>query len=142
MELQTIFTQVIQHLVRQDDVSLLSDEDTCAYRGGGGDTKCAVGYLISDKYYDEVIESNNLNSEEVVYCLTKTIGKLDESALQMLRELQNVHDFAYNYLVSGIRSDVKGQATVVKRDVELIATHFDLIVPRAFYDWLAKYAGQ
>ena len=141
MELQTIFTQVIQHLVRQDNVSLLCDEDTCAYRGAGG-AKCAVGYLISDKHYDDIIESNNLNSEEVIYSLTNTIGKLDEPAIEMLRELQNVHDFSYNYLVSGIRRDTTSPSEVVRRDVELIASHFDLIVPRAFYDWLAKYERQ
>lgn len=141
MELQTIFTQVIQHLVRQDRPSFLEDEDdVCAYRGGDG-AKCAVGYLISDKHYDKVIEHNNLNSEEVVHSLTDTIGELDETKIEVLSALQMVHDFPYSHLMMGIRNDAASPAKVLIHDVEDIAAKYNLIVPRAFYDWLAKYEG-
>lgn len=138
MELQTIFTQVIQHLARQDHAAILSDEDSCAYRGAAG-TKCAVGYLISDRNYSERIENHNLEADDVLYALTRTIGQVDPKAIDMLKALQQLHDSAYQYLTTFQKHEAVSYVKSVRREVENIAAYYDVIVPRAFYDWLAKY---
>lgn len=80
---QEIIETVCTALDKQGARSL-NTKGECVYRGAGG-LKCAVGVLIPDGEYCESLEG------ELTMDLLDATG-LDESHLDLLLELQNVHD--------------------------------------------------
>ncbi len=92
MELQTIFNQVCQHLVRQGRAAMEHNTGgSCRYRGACG-TRCAVGYLIADKHYDNHIEGGGMARESVQDVVIATIGDISDEACRLLAACQNAHD--------------------------------------------------
>jgi hypothetical protein len=82
---QEIFDKVAAHLLTQK--TRASGEFTCMYRGKNN-TKCAVGCLIPDEFYDRNLE--NLPARLLVQ---KEVMKLaTPSAQDILYKLQVIHD--------------------------------------------------
>lgn len=138
MELQTLFNMAVQHLVRQDQASMLDDDPTvCAYRGEGC-TKCAVGYLVSDSNYTERMEEKPCDEAVVLDALENTLNaELSDTHVQMLIDLQRLHDNQYHKML-----DNPEHSTIelfVKR-VQAIAGEYGLIIPRAVNDYVQTKA--
>ncbi|AAM28362.1 hypothetical protein [Vibrio phage VpV262] len=140
MELQTIFNMVLQHLARQDHGA--SDfEHGCAYRAEGG-RKCAVGYLLSESAYHDDVEGEVIGDEHINAAVEESIGELPYGGYNVLSRLQTLHDGDYDMVCSGEEvSGMSKERRVLRMvsAVEELADAFDLIVPRAFYDWIKKY---
>lgn len=90
---EDIFEYVTSCLIKQGDKSILGGEDEnygCAYRGINN-TKCAVGHLIDDLYYDNIIENLTIYDDRVQrrVKLSLPLWELNED---MLSKMQNVHD--------------------------------------------------
>lgn len=136
MELQTIFNMTIQHMLRQDKASINEDDDTmCMYRGSGG-TKCAVGYLISDQHYADCLEELPYDEPLVTeaVCDTLRLDELSTDQLRLLANLQSLHDRHYQKMLE--HPPVYAEKFV--KGVQAIATSFELILPRAVNDYIAK----
>lgn len=98
-QLRAVFNTVRDHLLKQ--AVQAKDGGTCMYRGPNG-TKCAVGCLIKDEHYTPEIEGlgvvtlvigNQAPRDEMLRtALTASIGPLSSEMLNLLEELQNVHD--------------------------------------------------
>lgn len=110
---QQIFDTVSKHLLRQRERSMgmmewtnrpqaLPPDIICMYRGYDG-KKCAVGALISDRVYCDVIEGVYLDAYEKGYsadalCALKQvlyesgIDLSDEDTARLLTDLLRVHD--------------------------------------------------
>lgn len=95
MTKQEIFDRVARHLLAQGKraVAMMDDgEEQCRYRGEGG-TKCAVGCLIADEAYSSAIEGKTAGTILVRDALRDSgVDMSDESTVDMLRALQEVHD--------------------------------------------------
>lgn len=105
---QEIFDKVVTHLFAQG-VQSLNKYNECQYRGQNG-TSCAVGCLIPDEEYDARLEyrgvrslgimADSIRSEKYDY-KTPFIDSLDEKqnedALNLLLDLQFVHDHSTNW---------------------------------------------
>jgi glycerol dehydrogenase-like iron-containing ADH family enzyme len=87
--LQEVYDTVKAHLLRQNTRSLINR--TCAYRGAHG-AKCAVGVLIQDAYYDKDIEGCAAFNSEVIKALRASDIPTDEETMEMLFQLQMIHD--------------------------------------------------
>lgn len=92
MTAQEIFDKVTAHLRKQGKASVDID-GSCAYRGEGG-TSCAVGCLIPDEMYDEMMEGGAVHAEEPKYPeLYKAIDVLGlRGNVGLLTSLQRAHD--------------------------------------------------
>lgn len=95
MEAQEIFDTVATHLFKQGRRAVRGcAEVVCAYRGVGG-LKCAVGVLIPDQLYTEMMEGSTV------------FGLLDDSEWELpewmadnrslLWDLQGAHDVTRNW---------------------------------------------
>lgn len=95
---QEIFDFVANHLLTQNARSMLPDNVTCAYRGGGG-LMCAVGCLITDEAYHEGLEVNAANDPFVSIALQESGVVFSENTMKLLLELQSIHDSEeYSYI--------------------------------------------
>ncbi len=74
----------------------------CAYRGEN-DTKCAIGILIADEYYDKTFEGigisplglEAISSKEMILrgAIAKSLGRsLDKNDLSFFGAMQYIHD--------------------------------------------------
>jgi len=97
-----VFDYIQNHLLTQNSKSqkiISQDEDgevtesTCLYRGDN-DTKCAVGSIISSKYYRKIIEGLMVDDPLVIEVLEKSLPnwKITKNNLEMLTDLQITHD--------------------------------------------------
>ena len=90
---QEVFDKVAKHLLTQGGRCGITDgegEFHCKYRGPKG-TKCAVGCLIDDAYYDEDIEGVGIKTHDNVYqAVCDSVGF--EPDRDMLVDLQDLHD--------------------------------------------------
>ncbi|MFG1501661.1 hypothetical protein ABMA70_15740 [Halobacteriovorax sp. XZX-3] len=144
MELQTIFNMVLQHLARQNQAAMNPETEGCAYRGGEN-TKCAVGYLIAESSYYEEFEGQTVGDSAVDEAVKESVGELTLSAFDMLARLQSIHDGDYELICKRCPYD-SSPATAMKvrlnrmmNEVRDIADDYNLIVPRAIYDWAKQY---
>jgi hypothetical protein len=91
----TIFNEVQQHLLAQNEKSLIPGGPgglTCAYRGKNG-TKCAIGCLIKDEFYNLKLERVSIYATAVRRALERSLKhKLDCFDIEFLNALQGVHD--------------------------------------------------
>ncbi len=96
MNTQEIFDKVVRHLASMQEPSVNALE-VCAYRGKGG-AMCAVGCLISDEVYAKCgrdIEGETISLPSVQTAVADSLGRaLGKDEIQMLRNLQNLHDDA------------------------------------------------
>jgi len=62
------------------------------------ESKCAVGCLIMDKFYDSEMEGKTIEPDEWVWdavVKSNPAWKLTDSSLEMLKKLQSIHDGSY-----------------------------------------------
>lgn len=83
-----VFEIVKNHLLSQGKKSL-KDGD-CVYRGEYG-RKCAIGCLISDKYYARKLEGLTIESVDVQKALENSLSFKPSKSL--LNRLQKLHDW-------------------------------------------------
>lgn len=96
---QEIFDTVRDHLRTQNCKATNDHEVSCRYLGDGG-KRCAVGVLIKPELYREVFEGMSINASfmaaanELRAAVAQSLGmeSLPEDTLQLLAELQAVHD--------------------------------------------------
>jgi hypothetical protein len=89
-----VFNYVVTHLRAQGCQSLFKEKNMCAYRGDSG-TMCALGALIADDEYSPSLENNSITALFEKNLLPADLKKRLEPNLQMLTDLQKLHD---NYL--------------------------------------------
>jgi hypothetical protein len=67
----------------------------CRYRGPNG-TRCAVGHLIADEFYDPAFEGGHVASTPILMAVSKSYPLVVdiESMYQTLSRLQEAHDVA------------------------------------------------
>lgn len=107
MTKQEVFDKVSFHLLTQNAKSVARmeiwknlDTTTCSYRGDGG-RMCAIGCLIPDEKYTNIIEGGSVESFRVK-AIMYDIGLCEH--MEMLIALQYVHD---GKKVSEWRSNLK-----------------------------------
>ena len=108
---QQVFDHVARHLIRQGRRSLAPDGvggRKCVYRTATG-KRCAVGCLIAKRYYDPVIEGNNVDTEKVKRALRRSGVRITKSIMDLLKDLQVVHDYAPIESPSRFRQVVRRQ---------------------------------
>ena len=92
MNIQEIFDTVSVHLLTQNKKSQESSfYSSCLYRGPNG-TKCAVGCLIKDEFYDSSLENYIADSFCVINALELSGIVISEEIECLLVGLQNIHD--------------------------------------------------
>lgn len=89
MNIQQIFDKVYVHLLTQNARS--ADESGCLYKNPAG-LKCAVGCLIPDEFYDPDIEGASTRNKLLENILIKSLGELSSEKLNLLDQLQQLHD--------------------------------------------------
>lgn len=131
MTLQEIYTKVVTHLHNQMAVSLGGngeEEVICQYNGFSHMT-CAVGCLITPRYYSHHLEGHTPADGQVQSALIKS-GVLTDwetneqrrDKVRLLTELQTIHDCFY------ARPGWEWKATVPKLLER--GQHFGLVWPR------------
>jgi hypothetical protein len=96
MDKQKVFDKVVNHLLTQNkqsiEYSVRDGETSCAYRGADG-LMCAVGCLIADSAYDEILEGASSDTFSVTKALIASgIDVEDKADKLLLRSLQLMHD--------------------------------------------------
>lgn len=90
---QDMFDRVATHLLKQGRRASLNGTKygtNCAYRGVN-DTKCAIGCLINDEYYDKEFEGRGFNV--VANAVERSLNVvLDKDDYDLLEALQVLHD--------------------------------------------------
>lgn len=89
MNNQEIFDTVSKHLLTQNKKSM--GTKGCAYRGEDG-CMCAVGALIRDEFYSEILEGNSVQVKIVINALELSGLELTEATGYLLNRLQLLHD--------------------------------------------------
>lgn len=95
MNSQEIFDKVSRHLLTQGERSMMpvdtvdGRDSICAYRGECG-KMCAVGVLIDDAAYTDLLEGKAVNDAFVVAALRAS--GVEDGTSPLLQELQAVHD--------------------------------------------------
>lgn len=87
---QEVFDKAVQHLLTQNAKSLTNEG--CAYRGNGG-LMCGVGPFIKDECYTEEMEGSSAGRLFNDWPEALTFER-DENIEQLLRLVQNVHDWS------------------------------------------------
>lgn len=95
---QEVFTKVVTHLLTQGQRSTDGQElvvqrlrTPCQYRGPRG-LRCAVGCLIADDVYSQALETHGLGTPAVKAALQRSGVGIDRQTLNLLYDLQYVHD--------------------------------------------------
>lgn len=67
----------------------------CRYRGDEG-MKCAVGFLLTDEAYSEVLEGHAVSNDVVqeAVCTSLGIEELNCTLYTLLQKLQQIHDYS------------------------------------------------
>lgn len=91
MTLLEVFEKVRFHLLTQKSKSHVAP-GLCVYRGSNG-SKCAVGCLIKDEFYNPSFEGKACNHVTIVNALVASeVESYDKQMLRMLLNLQDIHD--------------------------------------------------
>lgn len=89
---QEIFDRVAKHLLAQNEAAVC--EGVCQYRYNG--LSCAVGCLITDEHYDEMLEGSFVGRKPVIDAVANSLGcsprYVGTRLLELLRCLQVIHD--------------------------------------------------
>jgi len=111
---QEIFTNVVTNLLKQNAKSegiMPSGSISCAYRGKNG-MKCAAGWELPDEHYNPEFENltvyiplSSLTGVNQLVLKFRELGYTDDN-LQLLRDLQYIHDQKEPYLWKGYFSDI------------------------------------
>lgn len=95
LDRQATLEAVIIALVTQGRPSITS-RGRCKYRGPH-DCKCAIGHLISDEYYQDILEGEPVQDDNprVIRAVEQSLGvELKYKDINFLQELQQSHDQA------------------------------------------------
>ena len=91
-----VFDRVADHLLSQGKRS--TDRNGCLYRTEDG-LRCAVGCLISDEYYSELLERHDVHEGVVARAVAASLPSWDHDfdevhskSKKMLELLQSLHD--------------------------------------------------
>lgn len=112
MKHQEIFDFVITKLAKQRAISMNND-GACLYRKNkkaNCKTKCAVGWLIKDEFYDPIMDAVEEDNTDILYndaaqkALRKSGIRVD---IDFLADLQNAHDLTTQQTLAGIRQNWK-----------------------------------
>lgn len=105
---QEIFDIVYKGLRSQKfERSMLSDGETCAYRGCNG--KCAAGWIIPDELYKEEYEGN------IIYNVIELSNFLGNK-VNFINRLQEIHDESE-------------EPHIMKNKLKEFAEQYDLRIP-------------
>lgn len=121
MKAQEIINKVYNHFVIEGNPRSFISENgkvSCQYRSPDGN-KCAVGVLISDKYYRKTMENNPIDGIIERYTLPEFI-KYNSGLLDDLREWHDMGTARMTHLTS--RQKV--------RDFKRIAKRYNCTVPK------------
>lgn len=88
MTKREIFETVKTHLLSQNAKSEDKDTHSCKYRGPGS-LKCAVGVLIPNEMYSEMMEGFGVNALVSEF---PSLPAMFKENVVLLRALQRVHD--------------------------------------------------
>ena len=123
---QEVFDYVINHLVTQGARSTLQDAIIdCAYHGEGG-TKCAVGILIPDDMYNDLMEGCDVLDLVRKFPQACSVGGIDQH-VDLLLDLQKLHDAAPVWSWEGVFQDyVSGVARRHNLNVPPVAYKFKI----------------
>lgn len=94
MNKQEIFDKVSTHLATQGRRAR-SGDDICVYRNSSG-LSCAAGCLIPNELYDRGMEGDTINN--LVERYPKLKEYLGEENIEMIHDLQHIHDTLYTNL--------------------------------------------
>ncbi len=137
MELQTIYTQVLQHLARQGEAAI-SEEGNCQYLDNMG-RKCAVGCLIPAAAYYPNLEGASVNSPNLANILSPADKLVIELGIattdahrSLLSELQTLHDQYMPQPHTVFSKHVPFNATGAVRLLEGMEKRYSVIRPKAF----------
>jgi hypothetical protein len=97
-----ILVRVRDHLLKQNERSILpGSKHKCAYRGQRG-LACAIGCLIVDPYYNKDLENLPASAEKVERAVADSLGinkssiykggNMDMRLVRVLADLQSIHD--------------------------------------------------
>lgn len=87
-----VIEYVRDRLISQGRKSLSIWNGNCKYRGGEDyDLKCAIGWLIDDKWYESSFEDKKVTDRRVFGAVEKSVPhwKVD---MELLQEFQDIHD--------------------------------------------------
>lgn len=105
MTLQEIYDMAVSGVLKQGCRSIDSDGSRLLRAPDG--SACAVGYLISDEDYLPKLEvegwmsgyddSDHLSESPIAKVLSKKIGEITPSKLDLLQRLQDAHDDSLDF---------------------------------------------
>lgn len=104
LDKQELFDTMRNHLLKQQDVSILcNDDDTCAYLSQNG-LKCAVGCLIKPEFYDKELEGNGVVEYSVLDAVALSLGErehkdIPKDIVDMMVHMQEFHDFKMKHIM-------------------------------------------
>ena len=124
LDRQTIFNQSLAAIEAQGTASMDS-EGKCLHRGPNG-TRCAIGHLIPDDKYDEVLEGYRAWHEPVAALFGLGAGAEDAEDRNFLRRIQSCHDLASAGLRDG---DNTVFLSVFLKRMDDVANAYNLQVP-------------
>lgn len=89
---EEVFDAIVKHLVVQNQRSENLSGD-CKYRTGL-DYKCAIGCIINNEFYDEIIEGSTVDVPVVISAIESSNPDLDinEDMQTLFMLMQNLHD--------------------------------------------------
>ena len=97
MKKQKVFKQVAKHLLAQDErCEIVIDKgvDGCFYRHPEAALKCAIGCLITDKFYHKDLEGKDVDDAAVIKALEGSLKQsITSSDRSLLYSLQYLHDY-------------------------------------------------
>jgi len=124
-----VFDYIQNHLLTQNSKSqkiISRDENgevtqsSCLYRGDNN-TRCAVGAIISNKYYKKIIEGLTVDDPLVTELIEESLPnwKITKNNLEMLSDLQFTHDHVdidcWQMRFKQMKSRFKNNKYVVKK---------------------------
>ena len=120
MNNREIFDHVKAHLLNQGKPSFRSNVNSyeCAYRGDNG-LMCAIGCLIKDEFYNVDFEGKTIyQDDEIIKVVESSIGrKLEKSDINLLWELQRIHDFkAYVSCTKDWSKEVENNLNYIEKE--------------------------
>jgi len=91
MNKQKMFDTIVEKLHEQGVRSYDTYYNHCVYRGENG-AKCAVGHILSDRYYREDMDVNGLNRVKDIVKLGYKLPRYISDNVDFLTNMQKWHD--------------------------------------------------
>jgi len=108
MNKQEVFNKVVNHMLDQDEKSMINADDpssNCAYYGQDG-LKCAVGCLIPIDEYNRSFDSGGGVTLDDVVMDCPSLNRLTQDIKSLLDALQTIHDkqdvYNWEYELKGL----------------------------------------